>query len=245
MNTMKLRRGFQHILPCFAVIVLFGLSRVMAQSSPGGNIFTIDASKPVAMPDTGYLEMGSRDAGLSPGHSTLSVNSRYLMIDRKPWLPVMGEFHFSRFPQQYWEEEILKMKAGGIQIISTRTQRTGFDSGTILRKPSLRLWVTGTLISCMDQKGLQDSLRSASRGLAIGYETLPGQPFIKVFGDYYDQVFSTHTTSRHPLGPIYCVDVTSDERRIFLGIMNDRDTLAPKNVEAFLDTLVKSVEIMR
>jgi hypothetical protein len=31
----------------------------------------------------------------------------------------MGEFHFARYPEAYWEEEILKMKAGGIGIIST------------------------------------------------------------------------------------------------------------------------------
>ncbi len=63
--------------------------------------------------------MGSNDAGRSPGRSTLSVNSSSLMLDGRPWMPVMGEFHFSRYPQRYWEEEILKMKAGGIQIVST------------------------------------------------------------------------------------------------------------------------------
>ena len=31
----------------------------------------------------------------------------------------MGEFHFSRYPEKYWEEEILKMKAGGVQVVST------------------------------------------------------------------------------------------------------------------------------
>ena len=87
---------------------------------PGkGTLFTIDASKPAATPETSYLEMGSKDAGQSPGRSTLSVNSSSLMLDGKPWLPVMGEFHYSRYPRQYWEEEILKMKAGGIRIVST------------------------------------------------------------------------------------------------------------------------------
>ncbi len=52
------------------------------------------------------------------GHSIL-VNSRYLTRDGKPWLPVMGEFHFSRYPHQYWEEELLKMKASGVQVISS------------------------------------------------------------------------------------------------------------------------------
>jgi len=31
----------------------------------------------------------------------------------------MGEFHFTRYPEAYWEEEILKMKASGVDIIST------------------------------------------------------------------------------------------------------------------------------
>jgi hypothetical protein len=31
----------------------------------------------------------------------------------------MGEFHYTRYPEAYWEEEILKMKASGVEIIST------------------------------------------------------------------------------------------------------------------------------
>jgi hypothetical protein len=31
----------------------------------------------------------------------------------------MGEFHFSRYPQARWEEEILKMKAAGVNIVAT------------------------------------------------------------------------------------------------------------------------------
>jgi len=37
------------------------------------------------------------------------VNSRYLLKDGRPWLPVMGEFHFSRYPAELWEEELLKV----------------------------------------------------------------------------------------------------------------------------------------
>ena len=120
MNTMRMRNIFRYILPCFTVFALLGHSQVLAQSTPGkGTLFTINASKPVATPETSYLDMGSSNAGQSPGRSTISVNSRYLVLDGTPWLPVMGEFHYSRYPQKYWEEEILKMKAGGIQIVST------------------------------------------------------------------------------------------------------------------------------
>jgi len=41
------------------------------------------------------------------------------MRDGKPWIPVMGEFHYTRYPETFWEEEILKMKAGGVDVIST------------------------------------------------------------------------------------------------------------------------------
>jgi len=45
----------------------------------------------------------------------LSANNRYLTLDGKAWFPVMGEFHYSRYPEADWEREIQKMKAAGIQ----------------------------------------------------------------------------------------------------------------------------------
>jgi hypothetical protein len=41
-----------------------------------------------------------------------------LLVDGKRWYPMMGEMHFSRYPAKYWEEELCKMKAGGIDIVS-------------------------------------------------------------------------------------------------------------------------------
>ena len=55
----------------------------------------------------------------SPDGHVLSANSRYLLRDGTPWFPIMGEFHYSRYPEADWEEEILRTKASGIQIIST------------------------------------------------------------------------------------------------------------------------------
>jgi hypothetical protein len=79
-----------------------------------GQIY-VDASTPIGPPRTGYLRMGGTS---SDGHS-IQVNSRYLTLDGKPWLPVMGEFHFSRYPASQWEDEILKMQAAGVNIVST------------------------------------------------------------------------------------------------------------------------------
>jgi hypothetical protein len=81
--------------------------------------FVVDASAAPTAAETDYLQMGSNVAARSPTGHSISINSRYLTLDGKAWLPVMGEFHYSRYPAQYWEEEILKMKAGGVQIVST------------------------------------------------------------------------------------------------------------------------------
>nr|WP_294464827.1 beta-galactosidase [uncultured Sellimonas sp.] len=50
---------------------------------------------------------------------TLGATDRYLTRNGSPWFPVMGEFHFSRFRREFWEEEIEKMKAGEVQILAT------------------------------------------------------------------------------------------------------------------------------
>lgn len=45
-------------------------------------------------------------------------NSRYLTRDERPWFPVMGEMHYSRYREDLWEESLRKMKAGGVTIVS-------------------------------------------------------------------------------------------------------------------------------
>ena len=53
------------------------------------------------------------------GRDIYGSNSRYLTKNGKPILPVMGEFHYSRYAADEWEDEILKMQAGGIRILAT------------------------------------------------------------------------------------------------------------------------------
>lgn len=46
-------------------------------------------------------------------------NAQHLIRDGKPWLPTMGEFHYSRYPRSQWRQEIRKMKACGVEIVAT------------------------------------------------------------------------------------------------------------------------------
>ena len=48
-----------------------------------------------------------------------TYNKEYLMRDEKPWFPVMGEFHYSRYRDDLWEESLRKMKAGGVTVVAT------------------------------------------------------------------------------------------------------------------------------
>jgi beta-galactosidase GanA len=48
-----------------------------------------------------------------------SFTPQYLTKNNRPWFPMMGEIHYSRYPAPFWKEAVLKMKAGGIDIISS------------------------------------------------------------------------------------------------------------------------------
>ena len=42
----------------------------------------------------------------------------YLIKNGKPWFPVMGEMHYSRYRKEWWEESLRKIKAGGVSVVS-------------------------------------------------------------------------------------------------------------------------------
>ena len=50
--------------------------------------------------------------------SEIQVNPQCITVDGTPWFPVMGEAHYSRIAPDTWEKELLKMKAGGVDIVS-------------------------------------------------------------------------------------------------------------------------------
>jgi len=54
-----------------------------------------------------------------PDGATLAVDSASLRLDGRPWAPAMGEFHYARYPAAEWRDELLKIKAGGVDILAT------------------------------------------------------------------------------------------------------------------------------
>src|SRR5262252_11249986 len=110
------RRGKLHSAFVIVFIVSCASQPAFTQNNPGTRtLIKIDARSQVESPPRSLQHMG----GGSPSGHWIGVNSQYLTKDGKTWLPVMGEFHYSRYPDQYWEEELLKMKAGGVEIVAT------------------------------------------------------------------------------------------------------------------------------
>ena len=50
---------------------------------------------------------------------SVSWDATSLIIDSRRVCPVMGEIHYSRIPQSEWQQEVRKMKDGGVTIIAT------------------------------------------------------------------------------------------------------------------------------
>ncbi len=76
----------------------------------------VNATETVPPPSEADFTEGSH---VAPDGRSLTLNNRYLMLDGKPWLPVAGEFHYSRVPEDLWNQELLKMKAAGVNVVST------------------------------------------------------------------------------------------------------------------------------
>ena len=70
---------------------------------------------PAAPPLAGHLPFTDAPGVPDP----IEVTSRYLTRGGRPWFPVSGEFHYTRYPAREWEEELLKMKAGGVTAVAS------------------------------------------------------------------------------------------------------------------------------
>lgn len=91
------------------------LSLAFTMASGQTRSYTAD----ISLTDTSVIE-GQLDLGGTDGKGgSITVNNRYIVRDGRPFIPVFGEFHYGRYDRSQWEQEIMKMKAGGISVIST------------------------------------------------------------------------------------------------------------------------------
>ena len=60
-----------------------------------------------------------RHGGINGKGDKISFTNYYMELNGEPFFGICGEFHYSRYDCRYWEEEILKMKMCGINIVAT------------------------------------------------------------------------------------------------------------------------------
>jgi hypothetical protein len=104
------------LLPSFAADINAPATTMPIPAPPASDLLILDASARTPAAQTAGFHMGTATA---PGGHTIAVDSRSLLRDGKPWVPMSGEFHFSRCPESEWRDELLKMKAGAISIVAS------------------------------------------------------------------------------------------------------------------------------
>jgi hypothetical protein len=124
---MRIGAGISHtssMVVCLIALCLTVTQTIAASESTGdandersvvAATYSLDARQVSRKLLSGHLKMG----GTNPQGQEINANNLYFTIAGQPILPIMGEMHFSRYPRQFWEESILKMKANGIDIIAT------------------------------------------------------------------------------------------------------------------------------
>ena len=76
---------------------------------------SIDINVPNRPIYSGHLRLG----GSSSQGDRIDVTNAYLAWNGRPFFVISGEFHYARCPEACWEEELLKLRAGGINTIAT------------------------------------------------------------------------------------------------------------------------------
>lgn len=66
-----------------------------------------------------YYTLGEDFRGTSNSGEELAFTNYYMTKNGKPFFGISGEFHFSRMSDDRWEDELVKMKLGGLNIVAT------------------------------------------------------------------------------------------------------------------------------
>ena len=74
----------------------------------------LDGYRPFAI-----YSLGEDFSGVSAKGDTISFNNYHMEKNGEPFFAVSGEFHYSRMDAARWEDEIIKMRMGGVNIVST------------------------------------------------------------------------------------------------------------------------------
>lgn len=97
------------------ILVIFCFT-ISSYTQESGKNHYVKITMPEYAKGSNLFNMGT---AFNPSGKSITFSSQSILIDGKPAIPVMGEIHYSRIPEAEWEKELLKMKAGGINIIAS------------------------------------------------------------------------------------------------------------------------------
>ena len=95
--------------------LLAGIACLSLTVMSAQNVYELTAPEQPMPIVSGQLKIG----GTNPSGGSITANNFFLLRDKNPIIPLMGEFHYCRYPNSQWEEQLLKMKAGGITTVCT------------------------------------------------------------------------------------------------------------------------------
>lgn len=69
--------------------------------------------------DKSIYPLGEDFRGTSKSGEEIALTNYYMTKNGKPFFGVSGEFHFCRMSSERWEDELIKMKMGGVSVVAT------------------------------------------------------------------------------------------------------------------------------
>lgn len=71
------------------------------------------------IPEKTIYPLGEKFSGRDPSRREIGFTNYYMTVNGKPFFGVSGEMHFCRVAPDQWEDSVVKMKCGGVNILST------------------------------------------------------------------------------------------------------------------------------
>ncbi len=71
------------------------------------------------VPEKRIYPLGDKFGGVSPDGRKIGFTNYYMTLNGKPFFGISGEMHFSRVAPDQWEDAVVKMRCGGVNILST------------------------------------------------------------------------------------------------------------------------------
>ena len=79
-------------------------------------MYTLDLSR---VPEKRIFPLGEKFSGAAPDGRRIGFTNYHMTLDGKPFFGISGEMHYSRVAPDQWEDSVVKMRCGGVNILST------------------------------------------------------------------------------------------------------------------------------